>query len=55
MDLIQLKNVPALISRLDGVSKLKEMGILNNIDLWINKKYSTNHVRSLLIKYASKI
>ena len=55
MDLIELKNVPALISRLDGVSKLKEMGILNNIDLWINKKYSTNHVRSLLIKYASKI
>ncbi|MGM9543805.1 MAG: lysozyme [Romboutsia timonensis] len=54
MDLMELKNVQALIDRLGGISELKQKGIISNIDLWVSGKYTANHVRSLLIKFAAK-
>lgn len=55
LDLIELKNVPALIVKLGGIDKLIKDGIINDKELWINGKYAKQHVRSLLIKVANKI
>ena len=50
-----IKNVPILLDRLGGLDKLIKDGIISDKTLWQQKKYNENHVRSLLIKYASKL
>ena len=50
-----IKNVPILLDRLSGLDKLIKDGIISDKTLWQQKKYNENHVRSLLIKYASKL
>lgn len=52
--LINLNNVEALIMKLGGLTYLKQKGIISNTEIWENKKYSKENVRSLLIK-ASKM
>ena len=52
MDLMNLKNVPSLLSRLGGIEKLVEEGVITQKDIWEQGSYNKNHVRSLLIKYA---
>lgn len=51
---ITLKNVPALLNKLGGVAKLKTDGIITDTTLWNSGNYNANHIRALLIKYASK-
>lgn len=55
LDLINLNNVPVLLLKLGGIDKLTSSGIISDNELWTESKYNANHVRSLLIKYASKI
>lgn len=55
LDLINLNNVPALLQKLGGLDKLVEVGIIGQKDIWLKKQYNANHVRALLIKYASKL
>lgn len=55
IDLIKLNNVPSLLNKLGGLNKLRANKIISDKDLWIKKQYNSNHVRSLLIKYASKL
>ena len=55
LDKINLKNVPALLSKLGGVDKLVKDGIVGDRMLWESGKYNKEHVRSLIIKVASKI
>lgn len=55
LDRINLNNVPALLNKLGGVDKLVADDIISDTVLWNERKYNTNHVRSLLIKYASKL
>ena len=50
-----IKNVPILLDRLGGLDKLVKDGIISDKALWQQKKYNETHVRSLLIKYASKL
>lgn len=52
---INLKNVPALLTKLGGLDKLVKDGVISNHSIWVNGSYTTDNVRSLLIKYASKI
>ena len=52
---INLKNVPALLTRLGGLEQLVTRKIISSRDLWLQERYNTNHVRSLLIKYAKAI
>lgn len=52
---INLKNVPALLSKLGGLDRLVKSGIITNHAMWVNGSYTADNVRSLLIKYASKI
>lgn len=54
LDIIELKNVDALITRLGGLDKLVKDGIVSDVDIWKSKKYNKNHVKSLIIKFASK-
>lgn len=49
---MQLKNVPALIEFLGGLEFLVRNGIINNTQLWREKRYKQNHVSDLLVKYA---
>ena len=55
LDKINLKNVPALLTKLGGLDKLVKDGIISNHSIWVNGSYNAQNVRSLLIKYASKI
>lgn len=55
MDLIQLKNVPVLIIRLGGLEQLITKGVISDKELWETNRYTTNSVRSLLIKYAATL
>lgn len=55
VDLINLNNVPSLLNKLGGIDKLAAEKIIGDKQLWIEKKYNASHVRSLLIKYASRI
>ena len=50
-----IKNVPILLDRLGGLDELIKDGIISDKALWQQKKYNETHVRSLLIKYASKL
>ena len=52
---INLKNVDALLLKLGGLDKLVATGIIANHYMWRTGSYNANHVRSLLIKYASKL
>lgn len=54
-DLIKLNNVPSLLNKLGRLDKLIADKVINDKKLWLTKQYSVNHVRSLLIKYASKL
>lgn len=51
---INLNNVEALLSKLGGIDYLIQKKVISNAELWENKKYSKENVRSLLIK-ASKM
>lgn len=51
---INLNNVEALLSKLGGIDYLIQKKVISNADIWKNKKYSKENVRSLLIK-ASKM
>lgn len=55
VDLIKLNNVPSLLNKLGGLDKLVGDKVIGDKQLWITKQYNANHVRSLLIKYASTI
>lgn len=55
LDRINLNNVPALLNKLGGLDKLILNNVIGDVVIWIDKKYNANHVRSLLIKYASKL
>lgn len=55
LDLINLNNVPSLLSKLGGLDKLVEVGIIGQEDIWLKKQYNASHVRSLLIKYANSL
>lgn len=59
LDKINIKNVPALIDKLGGLdeikSKIESAGMKFDVALWVNGSYSNQNVRSLLIKYASKL
>lgn len=52
---INLNNVSALLTKLDGLDNLVIDKVISDKQLWITKQYNTNHVRALLIKYASKL
>ena len=52
---IKLNNVQALLNKLGGLDKLVADKIIGDKDLWLTKQYNANHVRSLLIKYASRL
>ena len=54
-DLIKLNNVPSLLNKLGGLDKLVDDKVIGDKQLWLTKRYNANHVRSLLIKYASKL
>lgn len=55
LERINLNNAPALLNKLGGADKLVADGVISDTALWNARKYNTNHVRSLLIKYASKL
>lgn len=55
LDLINLNNVPSLLNKLGGLDKLVTDKVMGDKQLWLTKQYNVNHVRSLLIKYASKL
>lgn len=54
-DLMNLNNVPALLTKLGGLDKLVVDKVITDKQLWLTKRYNANHVRSLLIKYANMI
>lgn len=54
-ELIKLNNVPVLLIKLGGIDKLVADKVIGDKQLWITGKYNVNHVRSLIIKYASVI
>lgn len=55
MDRMKLEYVPGLLKKLGGLDHLVEEEIISDDELWRNGKYSKNSVRSLLIKYASRL
>lgn len=55
LDKINIKNVPALLQKLGGLDALVKGGIISNHTIWANGSYNVQNVRSLLIKYASKL
>lgn len=55
VDAIQPKYVPALISKMGGLSRLSQERVISDTLLWEKKCYNKNHVRSLIIKYAALI
>lgn len=54
-DLIKLNNVPSLLNKLGGLDKLVADKVISDKQLWLTKQYNASHIRSLLIKYASKL
>lgn len=50
---INIKNVPALLSKMGGVNKLVDNGVISESTIWIDGTYNADHVRSLIIKYAN--
>ena len=55
IDLINLKNVPSLLNKLGGINYLADNKIITDTKIWEQGTYTVQHVRSLLIKYASKL
>lgn len=55
MDLMKLVYVPQLLVKLGGVDRLVQQGIMSQREIWDKGSYNSNHVRSLLIKFASKL
>lgn len=55
VDLINLNNVPSLLSKLGGIDVLVKDGVMSDSNTWKQGTYNKNHVRSLLIKYAAKL
>lgn len=55
IDLINLNNVPSLLNKIGGLDKLVGDKVISDRTLWLTNQYNANHVRSLLIKYASTI
>lgn len=55
MSKINLNNVPSLLSKLGGLDNLVTDKVIGDKQLWLTRQYNANHVRSLLIKYASKL
>ncbi|MDA3731420.1 lysozyme [Niameybacter massiliensis] len=55
LDRINLKNVPALLNKLGGIDSLVEGKVISNDGVWRSGNYTKENVRSLLIKYASKV
>lgn len=55
LDLINLNNVPALLTKLGGIDKLIDTKVIGSVDTWRSGEYTVDNVRSLLIKYASKL
>lgn len=55
LEVINLKNVQALLNKLGGLDKLVSLQVIGQKELWITKRYNANNVRSLLIKYANKL
>lgn len=59
VDLIKLSNVPALLYKLGGLQKiegkLKEKGMGLDLEVWQEKRYTADNVRSLIIKYAAAV
>lgn len=58
-DLIKLNNVPALLYKLGGLQriegKLKEREMRLDLEIWQEKRYTVDNVRSLIIKYAAAV
>ena len=54
-DLIKLNNVPSLLTKLGGLNKLSADKVIEDNRLWLTEQYNVNHVRSLLIKYATTL
>lgn len=52
LEKIEIKNVPALLDKLGGINSLVEKKVIEDRQLWDDKKYNQNHVRSLITKYA---
>jgi peptidoglycan L-alanyl-D-glutamate endopeptidase CwlK len=53
IDKINLKNVPALLTKMGGVDRLVKDKIISDSLLWATGTYKIEHVRSLIIKYAN--
>lgn len=54
-DLINLNNVPSLLMKLGGLDKLIDDKVIGDKQTWLQTSYRASHVRSLLIKYASRL
>lgn len=55
LDLIKLNNIPSLLIKLGGIDKLVADKVIGDKQLWVTKQYNANHIRSLLIKFSSKL
>ena len=55
IDLINLNNVPSLLTKLGGLDKLVDDKVIGDKQLWLTKQYNASHVRSLLIKYSKTL
>lgn len=55
MELMKLVYVPQLLVKLGGIDRLVQQGIVNQREIWDKGDYNSHHVRSLLIKFASKL
>jgi GH24 family phage-related lysozyme (muramidase) len=53
VEAINLKNVPALLSKMGGVDRLAKDKVISDTLLWTSGTYKADHVRSLIIKYAN--
>ena len=52
---MKLEYVPGLIKNMGGLDRLIKDRIVTNAEIWQNKMYKPEHVRSLLIKYANTL
>lgn len=52
LDLMNMNNVPALLSKMGGVDRLIKEKIISDRLLWEHKLYKPQHVRALIIKYS---
>lgn len=55
MDRMKLEYVPGLLKKLGGLDHLVAEKIISDDELWRSGRYSKKSVRSLLIKYASRL